>query len=306
MKKYHLISILLLSFVLLGAIQPVYSETEARLEELSSQQARIEQMKTVINSLFVLAKGSDRREIVESALNQLLNKIDTVQERAKKKMEELERERDLKIIRTADDPKELVDAFSRNATLENFELVCNRAKKIKVKQTKEVLSKDRTEMVIENKSLYEIWNDCQEFLENEKTDRFIYTKPKENHKVKLLSSDTDNIREYKIKHNQKIQEIIDNYYFYRFDKRSLFGVDPISSDNPADHLDILFNIEKYTSEERINIWDYKNINILFPCLGIITPKEIIRNVLVEIEESKLEKNLRELAENLKQMEERIR
>ncbi len=93
MKKYHFIIILLFSFVLLGMTQPVHSETEARLEELSSQQARIEQMKTVISSLFALAKDSDKRETVESALNELLNKIESIQERIRSRVEEVKEKR---------------------------------------------------------------------------------------------------------------------------------------------------------------------------------------------------------------------
>ncbi len=92
MKKYYLVVIFLFAFVFLGATQIAYSETDAKLEELSSQQERLEQMKTLVNSFFALAKNSDKQEIIESALNNVISKIDNIQERVKNRIEEKERE----------------------------------------------------------------------------------------------------------------------------------------------------------------------------------------------------------------------
>ncbi len=91
MKKYYFITILIFSVIFSGIIQPVYSETEERLEVLSSQQERIEEMRSTVNLLFVLAEESGKRETVESALNELLSKIDSIQERIRSRIVEIEK-----------------------------------------------------------------------------------------------------------------------------------------------------------------------------------------------------------------------
>jgi TolA-binding protein len=90
MKKYYFVAIFLFAFVFLGATQIAYSETEAKLEELSSQQERLEQMKVLVNSFFVLAEKSDKQEAIESALNNVISKIDSIQERIKDRVERIE------------------------------------------------------------------------------------------------------------------------------------------------------------------------------------------------------------------------
>ncbi len=86
MKKNHFIIIFLFSLIFLGITnQPVYSEAE-RIEKLSSQQIRIEQMKKVISSFFILAEKSDKKVIIENTLNQLTEKIEKIQERIRKEL----------------------------------------------------------------------------------------------------------------------------------------------------------------------------------------------------------------------------
>jgi hypothetical protein len=88
MKKNKLIAMLLFTFVFISSFQMVYSE---ELEELSSQQSKIEQMKTLVSSFFVSAEDLEQREAIESALNEILNRIDAIEERVQSRIEEVER-----------------------------------------------------------------------------------------------------------------------------------------------------------------------------------------------------------------------
>ncbi len=66
------------------------------LEELRSQEARIEQMKTIISSFFLLAEKSDQKEIIENALREVSNKIDSIKERINNRIKEKEEDRRIK------------------------------------------------------------------------------------------------------------------------------------------------------------------------------------------------------------------
>ncbi len=290
MKKYHFIIILLFSFVLLGVNQPVYSEAEARLEELSSQQARIEQMKTFINSLFVMAKDSDKRETVENALNELLSKIDGIQERVKLRIEEVERERRVGIMETTDDWKELAKVFLEEPTLDNFDYFCKRSREIDGWENKEVLSNDRKKMITVNKTLYESFGWCRMYLEHE---GYIFIESDVNHKIKLLSSDTDEDRKYKIRYNEKIEELASNYDFYVF---HLFPGE--ESKNPSLH------IKKCLEEKNVTIF----YDISFFCedgqfLNLESPEKIISEIIGREEPTFItERQKQELKEKVERLQ----
>ncbi len=166
MKKYYFIIILLFSFVFLGMTQPVYSETEARVEELSSQQTRIEQMKIVINALFVMVKDSDQREVAEGALNDLLNKIESIQERVGKKLKE---ERAiLKQQKEAEEKEMIIKAIK--------EIIGNRIKEIP--KDEEQQSKEIPKEWLE-KAIQEIRDKEQEIREREYSKEELEVRTKE-------------------------------------------------------------------------------------------------------------------------------
>ncbi len=93
MKKHHFIIIFLL-LIFCGA-NFAFAETdqEQRMEELLAQQKRIGEMRSTVNLLFTLSKESDKREAVEDVLNELLSRIDGVQERIKNRIDKIEEER---------------------------------------------------------------------------------------------------------------------------------------------------------------------------------------------------------------------
>ncbi len=88
-KKYFLTVVILFAFIFLGANQVVYSEEEMTIGELQSQKMRIEEMRETVNHFFVLAKDSDQRELIENALDELLAKMDNIQNRIQSRIEKI-------------------------------------------------------------------------------------------------------------------------------------------------------------------------------------------------------------------------
>ncbi len=233
MKKYHFIIILLLSFVLLGSIQPVYSGTKARLEELSSQQARIEQMKTAVNSFFVLAKDSDQRKTIESALNKLIAKIDSIEKRVRNKIKELE----LESISEVEKTRIEINNFLDDPTIENLKDLCRDSKDLITPETTEGLSDDRTKITKINKSLYDnssFRGYCNTVLTDWARVPFIFTQPRDSHKIDYSDSDTDRRRLWKIHYNDEVEKYIGVSELYGFPTNRDVG---INEKNPAVHFE---------------------------------------------------------------------
>jgi len=268
MKKYYLVAIFLFAFVFLGATQIVYSETDAKLEELSSQQERLEQMKTLVNSFFFLAEKSEQQEAIESALNEAISRIDSIQERVENRIEE--RERRVRIMNKTDDWRELAEAFLEEPTLDNFDYFCKRSKEIDGPEKKEVLNDDRTEMIMVNATLYENFCWCKMYLED---DGYVFVEADINHQIEFLPSDNDKEREYKIKYNEEIEEIVQNYNFYAF-----HIVSDIGSNNPSLHL------EKCLEQSEINFMGVLSFPpYLLNCKGFYKsfhfPEESVLNMI---------------------------
>jgi len=88
MKKY-LILALAISFMVCFSVS---AEIETELKDLRAQEQRIEQMKTMISSLFILAEKSDQKETIENALNEALTKIESIKKRIDNRIKEKEKE----------------------------------------------------------------------------------------------------------------------------------------------------------------------------------------------------------------------
>jgi len=262
--KKNIIVIIVFTFLLLGAgCYSVYAEAGSKLEELRSQKTRIEQMEATISSFFVLAKESNQREVIKSALNELLVKIKSIEERVDNKIKEKEEEKRLKIIETTDDWKELTEAFLEEPTMDNFGIFCERAKDVDgpETETKEILSEDREEIetITVNKTLYESLPRCRLYFLDPEKRSYIFVESSEDHKMELLKSDTDEERKQKIRYNEQIEEVIKNYEFYAFPY-----IQSIET-NPASHFEYCLDEEQRRNTYRDFICkDFFKRHILIP------------------------------------------
>lgn len=134
--------------------------------------------------------------------------------------------------------KTLVDFYWENPTIANFEEFCKRSKNVLSPETKRVLNNTRTEMIDVNKTLYETIGSCQIYLE--KKQYYDFVKSDLTHKIDFRDSDTDKERELRIKYNQKIEEIAENYNFFGYMFSSSFMIYGGRSGalGPAGHLNV--------------------------------------------------------------------
>jgi hypothetical protein len=214
MKKSLFTAIFLFCFIFLGGTNLVHSETDANIEELSSQQTRLEEMKTLVNSFFALAEESDQQEIIESALNEAISRIDSIQERVENRIEE--RERKIEVMETINDWQELAEVFLEEPTLDNFDYFCKRSKEVDGPETKEVLNDDKTEMITISKTLYETVRPCQFYKEKEHQENYIFVNSSSNHKAQFDQKDSDEVRKLKIIFNEEVEKLSKKYEFYGF------------------------------------------------------------------------------------------
>ncbi len=90
MKKVLLLAIFTFAFF---SISITEASQEMSLDDLRGQKTRIEQMRTIISSFFVLAEKSDQKEIIERALREVSSKMDSIKERIKNRIKEREEEK---------------------------------------------------------------------------------------------------------------------------------------------------------------------------------------------------------------------
>ncbi len=279
--KKTTIGIALLAFVSLGiGFTPVYAGEEVKLEGLRVQKERVERIGELAFVLLQEAQFKRRGDVVR-AVRKLNNSIENIKKRVEVRIEE-EKEKNIEFIKSANKPEELVNFFLNNPTLKNFERTCERSREVKLLVTGS------------NETLYDEWYMCQDYLRSEDNAEYIFTKPKEEHKIDLAGFDADEISEHKLAYNEKIEHIIENHNFYAFKKQSsrvFVGGKwieiEVSGNNPREY------IEPYLGSGRRN---YLRI------LGITAPNEMIEELKDIFKKIQLEEEMREIQEKLDEMD----
>lgn len=109
----------------------------------------------------------------------------------------------------------LIIGFLSDPSLDNFRIFCNKAGNVQSKQTKEVLSGDKTTMITVNKTLFEVISSCR--LLTDPNFGYIFVNSIDNLIVSLDSSDSDDVRIRKIRFNDQIKELNRGYKVYGYD-----------------------------------------------------------------------------------------
>jgi hypothetical protein len=94
MKKRNIIITVIILFLVFSCSPyylMAYEELEAELSSLKKQEERMERLKITLSSLFVLTEGSGRGELVDDILNEILERINIIEERIESRIKELEK-----------------------------------------------------------------------------------------------------------------------------------------------------------------------------------------------------------------------
>lgn len=160
----------------------------------------------------------DEKEQPKEEGNTQINKEAELKKQAKlAEQQRIEKEKAKKIAeeeKPISEAAKIITDFLISPTLDNFKVFCEKAKNIPSKETKDILSNDKTQILKEFVMLSEIVIHCN--LINNKNYTFVVPKP-DDFVLSLDGSDSDNLRMSKIGFNERLRDVNAKYPFYIVD-----------------------------------------------------------------------------------------